>query len=107
MEIDLNNDDEISFKELFLFLFPDNDAAKAAEIKRLHQVGLRACETAARLVGNAKVDGSDVKRLMDANKNGVIREHGGTATADKFIHQTLDAKLKHYESFLGDNFEDV
>lgn len=42
VEIDLNNDDEISFKELFLFLFPDNDTAKAEEIRRLKMKGLDA-----------------------------------------------------------------
>jgi len=49
VEIDLNNDDEISFKELFLFLFPDNDTAKAEEIRRLKIKGLDARAAAASL----------------------------------------------------------
>jgi hypothetical protein len=40
-EIDRNYDDQISFDELFLFLFPDHDEALAREIKRLKIVGDR------------------------------------------------------------------
>ena len=46
VEIDLNNDDEISFKELFLFLFPDNDVAQKEEMRRLKIKGLDAKKAA-------------------------------------------------------------
>ncbi len=54
VEIDLNNDDEISFKELFLFLFPENDVARLEEMKRLKYIGKVAKERAVEL--NAEID---------------------------------------------------
>jgi len=39
--MDRNYDDQISFDELFLFLFPDHDEALAREIRRLKIVGDR------------------------------------------------------------------
>ena len=40
-EIDRNYDDQISFDELFLFLFPDHDEALSRELRRLKIVGDR------------------------------------------------------------------
>jgi hypothetical protein len=40
-EIDRNYDDQISYDELFLFLFPDDINAKAEERKRLKRIGNR------------------------------------------------------------------
>jgi len=41
-EIDLNNDDMISFEEFFLFMCPDHDVAKALEVRRSKIVKNRA-----------------------------------------------------------------
>lgn len=40
-EIDRNNDNQISYDELFLFLFPHDKDANAAERKRLRRIGAR------------------------------------------------------------------
>lgn len=59
VQIDLNNDDEISFKELFLFLFPDNDQAKLEETRRLTRVGLRVRQKAAKLAMKSAAHGDN------------------------------------------------
>jgi hypothetical protein len=40
-EIDINYDDEISFEEFFLFLFPDHDVGLALEKRRMKLLGSR------------------------------------------------------------------
>lgn len=45
-EIDLNNDDKISFEEFFLFMCPDHDVAKALEIRRQKIIKNRATKKA-------------------------------------------------------------
>jgi hypothetical protein len=67
VQIDLNNDDEISFKELFLFLFPDNDVAKKEELRRLKIKGMHAkaaAEAAAAIVTARKGKKGKSEKLL-------------------------------------------
>ncbi len=66
VEIDLNNDDEISFRELFLFLFPDNNMAKLEEIKRLKMIGMKAHEMASNIAINNNNAISDRQRKVSS-----------------------------------------
>ena len=74
-EIDLNNDDEISFKELFLFLFPDNDTAKLEETRRLKRIGQHARKLAQE-EGNALAEkqGVNTRKPGGALKRGFTKE---------------------------------
>ena len=64
-EMDRNYDDQISFDELFLFLFPDHDEALMREKRRLKTVGERV-KSSAILADNEFTGSVRVNKLQNA-----------------------------------------
>lgn len=50
-EIDRNYDDQVSFEEFILFLFPNHDVAKAMEVKRIKIIRKRLADRVAKQSG--------------------------------------------------------
>jgi len=78
-QVDENYDDEISFNELFIFLFPNHDKALAEELKRVKALRLSVKE---RLSDYKTLTGDDFQESVKRIEARLSRK-GSTAAAER------------------------